>query len=198
MAYFGQKYRIPTPPKNPKVLEYKQDAKIERFRLLLNELQDAPTAQAAAEREEKLLILYERAHEPADAPPKASRNLGQVVTVSSDLLQRSRSPTKFIDSRPVGFGTSNKREQRQRLDASKGTQTTVEAAVVKVPKVTLAEKEAQVEPALLAMSDAVPAAPGEAEHQVDITIRRKRRKTRSLVQAPLLKASGKMTKLSSH
>ena len=38
MAYFDQKYRIPTPPKNPKVLEYKQEARLERFKLLLNEL----------------------------------------------------------------------------------------------------------------------------------------------------------------
>ena len=44
MAYFDQKYRIPTPPKNPKVLEYKQEAKIEKFKMLLTELKDAHTS----------------------------------------------------------------------------------------------------------------------------------------------------------
>ena len=61
MTYFDQKYRIPTPPKNPKVLEYKQEAKVERFKKLLNELQQEPPSANAAD---KLIDLYQQKLDP--------------------------------------------------------------------------------------------------------------------------------------
>ena len=58
MQYREQKYRVPTPPQNPKALNYKEEGKMLKFKQSLNGLVESKDPETTTSHQNKLLNLF--------------------------------------------------------------------------------------------------------------------------------------------